>query len=93
MPGLVAGAAMVGWIASVVMLGAGFVGESTLARVGIAVGWALLLGALGAAFNGQARVGTTLPDDTNLASGGAAGAASLWLLLAGLAATAVSLLL
>jgi hypothetical protein len=90
---LVGGAAMVGWIASVIMLGAGFVGESMAARAGIAVGWALLLAALGAAFSGQARVGATLPEDTTMANGGAAGAASLWLLLAGLAATALSLLL
>src|SRR5687767_3580434 len=33
---LIAGAAMVGWISSVVMLGAGFVGESTVARACIA---------------------------------------------------------
>ena len=90
---LVAGAAMVGWIASVVMLGAGFVGESAIARGCIAGGWALLLGALGAAFSGQRRIGASLPEDSHVADGGAAGAASLWLLLAGLAATAVSLLL
>lgn len=90
---LVAGAAMVGWIASVVMLGAGFVGESTVARVCIAGGWALLLGALGAAFSGQQRIGASLPEDSRVADGGVAGTASLWLLLAGLAATAVSLLL
>ena len=90
---LVAGAAMVGWIASVVMLGAGFVAESLAARACIAAGWALLLGALGAAFSGQGRVGATLPDDAHMANGGPAGAASLWLLLAGLAATAVSLLI
>ena len=90
---LVAGAAMVGWIASVVMLGAGFVGESTIARGCIAGGWALLLAALGAAFSGQQRIGASLPEDPQIADGGAPGAASLWLLLAGLAATAVSLLL
>jgi hypothetical protein len=90
---LVAGAAMVGWISSVVMLGAGFVGESTIARACIAGGWVLLLGALGAAFSGQRGIGASLPDDAHAADGGTAGAASLWLLLAGLAATAVSLLL
>lgn len=90
---LVAGAAMVGWIASVVMLGAGFVGESTAARLCVAAGWGLLLGALGAAFSGQQRIGASLPDDAHIADGGAVGGTSLWLLLAGLAATAVSLLL
>jgi hypothetical protein len=89
---LVAGAAMVGWIASVVMLGAGFVADSSAARMSIAGGWALLLAALGAAFTGQQRIGASLPDDGHIADG-TAGVAALWLLLAGLAATAVSLLL
>jgi hypothetical protein len=89
---LVAGAAMVGWIASVVMLGAGFVGTSFAARACIVSGWGLLLGAMGAAFTGQGRIGSTLPDDAQPAEGGRAAAASLWLVLAGLAATAVSLL-
>jgi hypothetical protein len=89
---LVAGAAMVGWIASVAMLGAGFIGESTVARICVAAGWALLLGALGAAFSGQERIGASLPEE-NIAAGGTVAAASLWLLLAGLAATATSLLL
>lgn len=90
---LIAGAAMIGWIASVVMLGAGFVGESTAARASIAGSWGLLLAALGAAFSGQQRIGASLPQDSAIAGGGPAGAASLWLLLAGLAVTAVSLLL
>lgn len=90
---LIAGAAMIGWIASVVMLGAGFVGESAVARTCIAGSWGLLLAALGAAFSGQQRIGAALPLDSAIAGGGPAGAASLWLLLAGLAVTAVSLLL
>ena len=90
---LVAGAAMIGWIASVVMLGAGFVGESAAARACIAASWGLLLAALGAAFSGQQRIGASLPEDSRVSGGGPAGAASLWLLLAGLAVTAVSLLL
>jgi hypothetical protein len=75
------------------MLGAGFVGESAAARACIAGSWGLLLAALGAAFSGQQRIGASLPQDPPSAGGGPAGAASLWLLLAGLAATAVSLLL
>ena len=90
---LVAGAALIGWIASVVILGAGFVGESMTARACIARGWALLLAALGAAFSGQGRIGSARPEDMEAANGGPAAASSLWLLLAGLAATAVSLLL
>jgi len=86
---MLAATAMLGWIASVAMIAAGLAGASTAARVVLALGWLLLLGALGGAFTAQGRV-TTVP---HAAAGGAAGAASLWLLLAGLAATATSLLL
>ena len=58
-------------------------------RIVLGLGWLLLLGALGAAFNAQGRVDATTPDrgvriDT--------GALPLWLMIAGLAATAISLL-
>lgn len=86
---LLAAAAMVGWLASVAIVAAGLAGDSTPARVVLALGWLLLLGALGAAFTAQGRVGTSSPP----VAPGAAGAPSLWLLLAGLAATAVSLLI
>lgn len=89
---LLAGASMVGWIASVVMVAAGLVGGSTPARVALAAGWVLLLGALGAAFTAQGTVGASLPDnDRSLDT--AASASALSLLIAGLALTAVSLLL
>ena len=78
---LLAAAAMVGWITSVAILAAGFVGGTLGARLVVGAGWLLLLGALGAAFAGQGRVD------------GGFGTASLWLLLGGLAATGVSLLL
>lgn len=82
---LMAGAAMVGWIASVAMVASRLVSVSTPARVAIAAGWLLLLGAIGAAFTAQGRINA----DTD--SSGAA-AAALWLLIAGLAATTISLL-
>lgn len=88
---LLAATAMVGWLASVAIVAAGLVAASTPARVVLALGWLLLLGALGAAFMAQGRVaapGRGMPGAT-----GTAGAVSLWLLLAGLAATAASLLL
>lgn len=89
---LLAGTSMVGWIASVGMFAAGVAGGSTPARVALAAGWMLLLGALGASFTAQGRVGASLPDnDRSLDT--AAAVAALWLLIAGLAATAVSLLL
>lgn len=89
---LLAGASMVGWLASVAMFAAGVTGGSTPARVALAAGWMLLLGALGAAFTAQRRVGESMPDSARGLDAGPAGVA-LWLLIAGLAATAVSLLL
>jgi hypothetical protein len=87
---LLAGAAMVGWLASVAIVAAGLDGASTRARIVLALGWMLLLAALGAAFSAQRRVASAaLSPDT---SDEAAGTAPLWLLLAGLAATAASLL-
>jgi hypothetical protein len=73
----------------VVRLGAmGPVGRGTMA-----LGWVLLLGALGAAFNGQGRVGAYVPDSSMPVETGAAGTIAVWLLIAGLAVSAISLLL
>jgi hypothetical protein len=77
---------MVGWLASVAIVVAGFAGASMGGRVVLGLGWLLLLAALGASFSAQGRVAAS-PSG----SAGAAGTAALWLLLAGLAATAVSL--
>ena len=86
---LLAAVSLTGWIASVGMLAAGLAGATTFARVLLAAGWLLLLGALGAAFNAQARIG--MPDNDRPVATPAA-QASLWLLIAGLAASAFSLL-
>jgi hypothetical protein len=90
---LLASASMGGWIASVAMFAAGVAGGSTLARVGLAGGWMLLLGALGAAFTAQGRVAASLTDGDRAPAAAAAAGAALWLLIAGLGTTAVSLLL
>lgn len=88
---LLAGAAMVGWIASILMLVLRLASTSTPARVIIAGSWLLLLGALAAAFNAQPKVALATVDHP--APGAtAAGTAALWMLVAGLAMTAVSLL-
>src|SRR5262245_7793450 len=85
---LLAGTALVGWIASIGVL---FVHEGSMPfRVVLGTGWLLLLASLGAAFNAQGRVNAERIDKPEPAD---AGALPLWLLLAGLAATAVSLLL
>ena len=81
---LLAGTALVGWIASIAVL---FVHPSGIAsRIVLGLGWLLLLGALGAAFNAQGRVNVAKAENSD------AGALPLWLMIGGLAATAVSLL-
>ena len=60
------------------------------ARVAIGTGWLLLLGALAAAFTAQGRVNASVSDRSRPIE---SGAVPLWLLIAGLAVTAMSLLL
>lgn len=85
---LLAGTALVGWIASISVL---FVHQASVpSRVVLGIGWLLLLGALGTAFNAQGRVNVERIDKRERAD---VGALPLWLLIAGLAATALSLLL
>jgi hypothetical protein len=88
---LLAVVSLVGWIASIGVFAAGIAGASVFARVLLAVGWVLLLGALGMAFTAQGQVGSAAPDGDRPVT--TAAQASLWLLIAGLAAGAFSLLL
>lgn len=90
---LLAGASMIGWIASVALAAAGFEEATLAARITLAAGWIMLLAALGAAFLAQGRVGTLTRDDGSERGGTGAATASLVMLLAGLAATAISLVL
>jgi hypothetical protein len=90
---LLAGTALVGWIASVVVLVVRLGAVSLPGRAVMAVGWVLLLGALGAAFSAQGRVGTFMPDGNQPLDSGTAGSTALWLLIAGLAVSAMSVLL
>jgi len=84
---LLAGTALVGWIASIAVL---FMHQASVpSRVVLGVGWLLLLGSLGAAFTAQGRVSIERIDEPERVD---AGALPLWLLVAGLAATAISLL-
>ena len=84
---LLAGAALVGWIASIVTLALHHGG--TASHAVLVIGWLLLLGALGAAFNAQGRINARALDArAPIDSPGL----PLWLLIAGLAATAISLL-
>ena len=83
---LLAGAAVVGWISSIAMFALRAASTSTGARALVAAGWLLLLGALAAAFTAQSKVGEEKTQGIVL------GTASLWMLVAGLAVTAISLL-
>jgi hypothetical protein len=90
---LLAATALVCWIASVVAFGMRVGAIGTPGRVALAVGWALLLGSLGAAFSAQARVNAYVPDPNRPPDAGRAGEVALWLLVVGLGAVAASLLL
>jgi hypothetical protein len=90
---LLGGTALVGWVASVVAIGIRVSGVSTAGRVVVAIGWVLLLGAVAAAFSAQGRVIAYVPDGDRALDAGHVGTASLWLLVAGLGAIAMSLLL
>ena len=89
---LLAVVSLAGWIASIGVFAAGIAGASVFARVLLAIGWMLLLGALGMAFTAQGQVGSVAPEGDRAVTTTAA-QASLWLLIAGLAASAFSLLL
>lgn len=88
---LLAAGSLVGWVASVGMFAVGVAGASTPARVLLALGWMLLLGALGLAFTAQGQVGSVESTDRPVTLPSAQ--AALWLLIAGLAASAFSLLI
>src|ERR1051325_6786761 len=69
---LLAGVALIGWIASIAVL---FIHPSGAAsHIVLGLGWLLLLGALGTAFNAQGRV-VNKPDNVD------AGAVPLWLMI------------
>jgi len=94
---LLAGVALASWLGTLFFatkLAAGIGG-----RVALGAGWVLLLAALGSTFSGQSRVARALGaiDDrtqaADVSSSGAAGAVAPWLIVAGLAVIAFSVLL
>ena len=89
---LLAATALVGWIASVVLLVVRLDAVSATARGMTAAAWLLLLGALGGAFTAQGKLSAHTADTHQTVDAGPAGIAALWLLIAGLAAAAGSLL-
>ena len=91
---LMAGAALLGWLASVVLLVIRLATASVASRSLLVAGWVLLLAAAGAAFEAQRRVGSYAAEESDRAgNAGGSAAAALWLLIAGLAVVTVSLLL
>jgi hypothetical protein len=90
---LLAGTALVGWIASVLVLGTRAGEAATTGRVALGGGWLLLLGALAFSFMAQGRLSAYVPEHNAPIDAGRGGTAALWLLVAGLALTAMSLLL
>jgi hypothetical protein len=89
---LLAGTALVGWIASVLMFVVRIGDASLVSRGIIAAGWLLLLAALGAAFRAQGRISTFIPEGDRPLELGRSGEAAMWLLVAGLGVSATSLL-
>ena len=90
---LLAATALVSWLASVIAFGVRINSVDTPGRVALAVGWAFLLGSLGAGFSAQGRVNAYVPDASRAPDAGWAGEVALWLLIVGLGAVALSLLL
>lgn len=90
---LLGGGAMLGWIAAILLAVLRVGAMSTPGRLALAAGWLLLLGGLGAAFTAQGRLGALAVARDGPVDAGPPAVASLWLLMAGLALTAISLLL
>ena len=85
--------ALVGWVASVAVLLVRLGTASVTSRGVMAAGWLLLLGALAAAFRAQQRVGLmNVSDAAQTIDAGSSATAALWLLMLGLAVSAMSLL-
>jgi hypothetical protein len=89
---LLAGTALVGWIASLLVLAFRIEAMSGAGRAVLGAGWLLLLGSLAAAFSAQGRVGEYMPSPDRPPESGPVGTAALWLAVSGLALTAISLL-
>lgn len=90
---MLAATALIGWAASVVILVTRLAEVSVASRGVLAAGWLLLLGGLASAFHAQRRIGVVVSDSALTIDAGAAGTAALWLLVLGLAVSAMSLLL
>jgi len=89
---LLAGTALIGWIASIVVLVVRVGAMTAIARAVVIVAWLLLLGALGAAFTAQSRIGVWVTNNREAPDAGSGGAVAMWLLIAGLGVSGLSVL-
>jgi hypothetical protein len=89
---LIGAAALIGWIASVILVVARLGAMSMVARGLSAAGWLLLLGALGGAFAAQGRLGNAVSDPSGPVTSGTGAVATLWMMIAGLAVSAMAML-
>lgn len=94
---VLAGVALAGWLGTLFLVGR-VTASGTVGRVMLGIAWLFLLTALGTAFSAQSRVAAELGrmDDRSTASEvtrSLAGLIAPWLIVAGLATTAVTLLL
>jgi hypothetical protein len=94
---MVAGVALAVWLGTLLL--ASRLLEGAAGRVTLGIGWLLLLVAIALAFNEQSRIARAMAtaDDRlsvdTLTSAGAAGTVAPWLVVGGLAATALGMLL
>ena len=89
---LLAGTALVGWIASVGVFVARLGSATTPSRVLMALGWLLLLSAIATAFTAQGRAGREIASGGDGSAAAGAGSIAIWLLTGGLALAAISLM-
>jgi hypothetical protein len=89
---LVAGTALIGWMASVIVFVVRVGAMPTYARAIMVAGWLLLLAALATSFNAQSRAGEEIVGGGDARAAARPGTVAVWLLTAGLAVAAVSLI-
>ena len=89
---LLAGMALIGWIASVGVFVARLGSATTNSRIAMALGWLLLLSAMATAFTAQGRAGRDIVGGGDGSAAAGAGSIAIWLLTGGLALAAISLM-
>jgi hypothetical protein len=88
---LIAGTALVGWMAAVALFVFRVSAMPVYARGVMAAGWLLMLAALAMAFTAQSRAGEHIVAGGDAAVASRPGTWAVWLLTAGLASAAISL--